>query len=67
MEATDMEANPEEIWSKLEHQEVPKEEATVETIRALEDQYGDRHLAVRCRPKMDDLLYRTCTAQGPQS
>jgi hypothetical protein len=26
--------------------EVPKEEATVETIRALEDQYGDWYLAV---------------------
>jgi hypothetical protein len=27
--------------------EVPKEKATVEPIRALEDQYGDRRLAVR--------------------
>jgi hypothetical protein len=35
------------------HQEVPKEEATVETIWALEDQYGDWHLAVghRRQPK----------------
>jgi hypothetical protein len=48
VEATNLEANPEEIESESEHQEVPKEEATVETIGALEDQYGDRHLAVGC-------------------
>jgi hypothetical protein len=30
------------------HQEVSKEEATVETVGALGDQYGDRHLAVGC-------------------
>jgi hypothetical protein len=29
-----------------EQQEVPKEEAAVGTIGSLEDQYGDRHLAV---------------------
>jgi hypothetical protein len=32
----------------VEHQEVLDEEAAVETIGALEDQYGDRRLAVRC-------------------
>jgi hypothetical protein len=30
-----------------EHQEVPNEEAAVENIGALEDRYGDQHLAVR--------------------
>jgi hypothetical protein len=40
-EATDLEANPEEIESKLEHQEVPKEEDT----GALKEWYGDQHLA----------------------
>jgi hypothetical protein len=30
MEATDLEANPEEIESAAKHQEVPKEEAAVE-------------------------------------
>jgi hypothetical protein len=34
--------------SIAEHQEVPKEEAAVETIGALEDRYGDRHLAIGC-------------------
>jgi hypothetical protein len=43
-----MEANPEEMKSVVEHREVPKE-AAVGTIRALEDRYGDRHLAVECR------------------
>jgi hypothetical protein len=41
------EPTPEEIKSlELECQEVPKEGAMVETIRALEDQYGDWHLAI---------------------
>jgi hypothetical protein len=34
------------------YQEVPKEEAAVETIRALEDRYGNQHLAIgRQQPK----------------
>jgi hypothetical protein len=36
-EATYLEANPEEIKSKSELQEVPNEEATLETIGAQED------------------------------
>jgi hypothetical protein len=49
-EAMDLEVNPEEIESKVEHEEVPKEEATVETFGALKEQYRDRHLAVgRCQ------------------
>jgi hypothetical protein len=45
-----LEASPEEIECELEHQEVPKEDTTVETMGALEDSYGDRHLAVgHCR------------------
>jgi hypothetical protein len=36
-EATDLEANSKEIEFESEHQEAPKEEAAVETIRALED------------------------------
>lgn len=42
MEATNLEANLEEIESESEHQEVPNEEAAVETAGTLEDQ----HLAV---------------------
>jgi hypothetical protein len=43
-----LEANPEEIEPELEHQEVTKEEAPVETIGALEDRLRDRHIAVEC-------------------
>jgi acyl-CoA reductase-like NAD-dependent aldehyde dehydrogenase len=35
-----MEANPGELHSVVVHQEVPKEEATVETIRALDTDMG---------------------------
>jgi hypothetical protein len=41
------EPTSEEIDAVAEHHEVPTEEATVETVGALEDRYGDRHLAVR--------------------
>jgi hypothetical protein len=51
MEATDLEANPEEIESKTVYEEVPKEEGTAETLGALKEQYGDWHLAVGCRQK----------------
>jgi hypothetical protein len=51
VEPTDLEANPDEMKSVAEQQEVLKEDAAVETIRALEDRYGDRHLAVRHRRK----------------
>jgi hypothetical protein len=44
-----LEADPEEIESEAEHAEVPKEEATVENFWALQEQYRDRHLAVRRR------------------
>jgi hypothetical protein len=45
--ATDLESTSEEIESKAEHEEVPKEEATVETLEALKERYRDRHLAIR--------------------
>lgn len=41
-----MKAGLEETESESEPQEVSKEETAVETIGALEDQYGDRYLAV---------------------
>jgi hypothetical protein len=39
--------------SAAEYQEVPKEEAAVEIIKALEDRHGDQHLAAghRRQPK----------------
>jgi hypothetical protein len=48
-----MEANREKPDAVPEHQEVPNEEAAVETIGALQDRYGERHLAVgrRWQPK----------------
>jgi hypothetical protein len=36
-----MEANPEEMKSVAVHEEVPKEESTVETFGALKERYGD--------------------------
>jgi hypothetical protein len=41
-----LEATPEKIQSKAEHEEVPKEEAAVETFGALKEQYGDWHLVI---------------------
>jgi hypothetical protein len=43
-----MEANPEEMKSLTVHEEVPKEEAAVETFGALKEWYGDWHPAVGC-------------------
>jgi hypothetical protein len=37
---------PISVESESKHQESPKEEATVETFKALKERYGDRHLAV---------------------
>jgi hypothetical protein len=44
---------PEEMANVAAHPEVPNEEAEVETVAALEDLYGGRHLAVwrRRQPK----------------
>jgi hypothetical protein len=48
VKAMDLKANPEEIEAISEHQEVPNEEATADTIRALDDRHGDQHLAEGC-------------------
>jgi hypothetical protein len=45
-EATDFEANPEEIESEAVHEEVPKEGAAIKTVRALKKRYGNRQLTV---------------------
>jgi hypothetical protein len=44
-----MEANWEEKEALEKQRDVPKEYAIVETIEALEDQYGNQHLAIGCR------------------
>jgi hypothetical protein len=46
--ATDLESNPEEKEVLVECHEVPNDKAAVETIGALEDRYGDQHLAIGC-------------------
>jgi hypothetical protein len=51
MNATDLESNPKEIEAMMEHQEVPKEGTAAENLGALEDPYGDCHLAVGRRQK----------------
>jgi hypothetical protein len=51
MEATNLEANPEEMKSVAVHEEVPKEEAAVETLGALKKWRGYRHLDVGRRQK----------------
>jgi hypothetical protein len=38
-----------EVESVAEHEEIPKEEASVQTSRALKKRYGDRHLSVKRR------------------
>jgi hypothetical protein len=35
-----------EIESIVVHEEVPKEEATVKTVRALKERYGDQRVAL---------------------
>jgi hypothetical protein len=48
-----MEINLEEMKSVVEHEEIPKEEAEVKPVRALNKWQGDRSLAIGChqRPK----------------
>jgi hypothetical protein len=43
MDKTDLGASQETL---VEHEEVPKEEAAMETVRAQKKRYGDRHLAI---------------------
>jgi hypothetical protein len=50
-EATDLEAHSEETGSEAVHEDVPKEEAAVQTVGALKKRHGDRNLAVQCRRK----------------
>jgi hypothetical protein len=47
MEATDLEANPEEKEAMVEQQKVPNEDATVKITRALNNRSGDRRLTIR--------------------
>jgi hypothetical protein len=51
--ATDLETNPGELESEAEHEDVSKEEATVEMIGALKERCGDWHIAVGRRRRME--------------
>jgi hypothetical protein len=44
-----METDPEEMKCVALHEEIPKEDASVKTVRALTERYGDWHVAVRRR------------------
>jgi hypothetical protein len=48
-----MEAYADEVKSVAVHEEVPKEEVTVETFQAMKEWYEDWHQAIRrhCQPK----------------
>jgi hypothetical protein len=48
VEVVDLEANPEGKETVAEQQDVPKEEATVKTVRALKKQYEHWHLSIGC-------------------
>jgi hypothetical protein len=45
-------ANPEEKESAEVHEDVPKEEASVENFGALKERHGDQYLAVGCHPQL---------------
>jgi hypothetical protein len=51
MEATNLEANPEEIESVAVHEEVPKQETTVKSFGALKKWQRGQILAAWCRGK----------------
>jgi hypothetical protein len=46
------EPTSEEIESEVEHEGVPKEEAAVQSVRALKNRHGNRNLAVGCRGQL---------------
>jgi hypothetical protein len=49
--------------SEAEHEEVPKEEAAVETFGVLKEQYRDQHLSIRRR---DQQKNRPRVIVGPR-
>jgi hypothetical protein len=58
-----MKAGLEEMKSITRHQDVPKEQAPMETIRALQDRYGDLHLAVGCHRQPKKRTQGNCGSQ----
>jgi hypothetical protein len=56
----DLKANPEEMESKVEHQEVPKEEAVVKSSGAQKKRHRGWNLAAGCHGKSKELTRRDC-------
>jgi hypothetical protein len=50
------------IESEAEHEEVPKEEAAVETFIALQKQHGDQHLTIRRCGQLKKRMCHSCMA-----
>jgi hypothetical protein len=59
-EATDMEANPEEIVSKMEHEKVPKEDAIVKSAGGLWKRHRGRNLAAERHQKLEEGTWGNC-------
>jgi hypothetical protein len=51
MEATDLKAYPDEMQSKAEHQEVPKEDAVEKPVRGWNKRHRGQNLAAKCHQK----------------
>jgi hypothetical protein len=54
MKVIDLEANPEEKESKVEHWEVRKEDATVKPVEALKNRHRGQHLTVGRHGKLKE-------------
>jgi hypothetical protein len=61
-----MEANPEEIVSKAEHEKAPKD-AAVETGKALDKHHNGWHLAVGRSGQRKEKNLRNCGSQMPET
>jgi hypothetical protein len=59
-EDMNLEANPEEMKSEAENEEVLKEEATVKTFRVLKERYRDRYLVIRSRGQLKKQTQGNC-------
>jgi hypothetical protein len=59
-EAMDLETNPEETESGANHWEVPKEDATVETGRALNKRHRGQHVATGWRSQLEERTWGNC-------
>jgi hypothetical protein len=61
-EATDLKANPEEMQSKAEHQDVPKEQVVVKPVGGLKKRHRGRNLVAERRWKPKERTRVNCEA-----